>query len=53
MLEHEASGSLSTNESGIELEEAGDEMAAAMELRPVVYSTERARKESKSKQTFV
>lgn len=53
MLEPEAGGSLSENESGIELEEVGDEMAAAGELRPVAHSTGRARKKSKSKQTFV
>ena len=53
MLEPEAGGSLSGNESGIELEEVGDEMAAAGELRPVAHSTGRPRKKSKSKQTFV
>ena len=53
MLEPEANGNLSGNESGIELEEIGDEMAAAVEQRPVAHSTGRPRKKSKSKKTQV
>ena len=53
MLEPEASGSLSGNESGIELEEIGDETAAAVEQRPVAHSRGRSRKKSKSKKTLV
>ena len=51
MLALEGSSSLSGNESGIELEEGGDEMVAAMELRPATNSNKK--KKSKYKQTLV
>lgn len=51
--ESEASGSLSGNESGIDLEEAGDEITVGLELKPMAHPNGKARKKSKSKQTFV
>lgn len=52
MLEPEYNGSLSGNESGIDLEEAGVEQVAAVELRPIAHSTGKAR-DSSYRNTFV
>ena len=46
MLEPEDNGTLSGNESGIELEETGVEQDEAVELRPIAHSTGKARDSS-------
>lgn len=53
MLDPEDNGNLSGNESGIELEENGEEMGAATEPRPVALSSRKEMKKANSKETFV
>ena len=53
MLVAEASGSLSGNESGIDVEENANDMATiAMEMRPLKSANEKRRKKQNSQQSF-